>query len=135
MLKTFEIRNFPTDLKRVETFRHTIDPIHQLIFLLVRINEARVFMPEIISRRSLLIAVPNNHSPPPYPIWQNLLLFSFFIHFWSPPRPYPLKQIHHFTPTPLKQNQKTRWGSPVDRRTSTPEASPIGKIHPFSKMT
>ena len=58
MLKTFEIRNFPTNLKRVETFRHTLDPIHQLTFLLVRINEAGIFMPVIISRRSLPIAVP-----------------------------------------------------------------------------
>ena len=58
MLKTFEIRNFPTNLKRVETFRHTLDPIHQLTFLLVSINEAGIFMPVIISRRRLPIAVP-----------------------------------------------------------------------------
>ena len=30
--------------------------------------------------------------------------------------------------------KKTRRGSPVDRRPSTAEAPPIGKIHPFSKM-
>ena len=58
VLKTFEIRNFPTILKSVETFRHTLDPIYQLTFLLVRMNEAGVFMPETISRRSLPIAVP-----------------------------------------------------------------------------
>ena len=29
---------------------------------------------------------------------------------------------------------KTRRGSPFDRRPSTAEAPPIGKIHPFSKM-
>jgi hypothetical protein len=29
---------------------------------------------------------------------------------------------------------KTRRGSPVDRRPSTAEAPPIGKIHPFRKM-
>ena len=57
MLETFEIRNFPTNL-RVETFRHTLDPIHKLTFLLVRINEAGIFMPVVISCRSLPIAVP-----------------------------------------------------------------------------
>ena len=30
--------------------------------------------------------------------------------------------------------RETRQGSPVDRRPSTAEAPPIGKIHPFSKM-
>ena len=53
------MRNFPTNLKRVETLRHTLDPIHQSTFLLVRIYEAVIFMPEIISRRSLPIAVPS----------------------------------------------------------------------------
>ena len=32
------------------------------------------------------------------------------------------------------QVYQTRWGSPGDRRPSTAEAPPIGKIHPFSKM-
>ena len=43
---------------RVETFRHTLDPIHKLTFLLVRINKAGIFMPVFISCRSLPIAVP-----------------------------------------------------------------------------
>ena len=58
MLETFEIWNFPTNLKRVEKFRHTLDTIHQLTFLLIRMNEARMFMPLIICCRSLQIAVP-----------------------------------------------------------------------------
>ena len=29
---------------------------------------------------------------------------------------------------------ETRRGSPVDRRISTAEAPPIGKVHPFSKI-
>ena len=29
---------------------------------------------------------------------------------------------------------KTRLGSPIDRRLSDDEAPPIGKIHPFSKL-
>ena len=37
----------------------------------------------------------------------------------------------NFTWLPLN---KTRRGSPVDRRPSTAEAPPIGKIYPFSKM-
>ena len=31
--------------------------------------------------------------------------------------------------------RQTRRGSPIDRRPSTAEAPPRGKIHPFSKMT
>ena len=58
VLKTFEIRNLPIYLKRVETFRHNLDGIHQLTFLLVRINEARIFMPICISCWSLPISVP-----------------------------------------------------------------------------
>ena len=33
-----------------------------------------------------------------------------------------------------QQQQKTRRGSPIDRRPSTAEAPPIGEIGPFSKM-
>ena len=57
-MKILEIRNFLTNLKRVETFRHTLDLIQQLPFLLVRINEVGNFMPKIISCESLPIAVP-----------------------------------------------------------------------------
>ena len=29
LLKTYHIKNFPSDLKRVDTFGHILDPIHQ----------------------------------------------------------------------------------------------------------
>ena len=35
----------------------------------------------------------------------------------------------------IQKKLKSRQGSPVDRRTSTAEAPPIGKIHHFSKIT
>ena len=41
--------------------------------------------------------------------------------------------IESISPEP-NIKKKTRQGSPVDRRPSTDEAPPIGKINPFSKM-
>ena len=41
------------------------------------------------------------------------------------------KKVFYFK---TEEIDKTRRGSPVDRRPSTAEAAPIGKIHPFSKM-
>ena len=111
MLKTFEIRNFPTNLKTVERFRHTLYHIHQLTFLLVRINEAGIFLPKIISRRSLPIAVPY---PPPPPTYSNSKLLFLdlkisslgFKHLWSPKS---LAQVHMIKLTPsLLQHQKTQ---------------------------
>ena len=42
-----------------------------------------------------------------------------------------VKNKHLFFYVPI---WKTRRGSPLDRRSSTAEAPPIGKIHPFCKM-
>ena len=58
LLKTYEIRNFLTNLKRVKTYGYALDPIHQLTFLLVRINEAWMFMLIIMPCQSLPIAIP-----------------------------------------------------------------------------
>ena len=44
-----------------------------------------------------------------------------------------VNQIHKICAQQQIRN-KIRGGSPIDRRTSTAEAPPIGKIHPFSKM-
>ena len=57
-LQEHHIKNYLTNLKRVETFGHILDPIHPWTFLLVKINEAGIFMAVMISRRSFPIALP-----------------------------------------------------------------------------